>query len=233
MARPPILSVALPSVIGRVLSIQSHTVQGYVGNKSSVFPLQLLGFDVDPINSVQFSNHTGYPTFRGQVLDGKQLWDLIEGLEANQLLHYTHLLTGESALIQMTAMLAMMQHHRKKVPIIVHNESEQAHKIYSEETKKQSIPVITAWQLNERMYGELQGLNKQETADRFGKEQVHEWRRSYDIPPPNGESLEMCAERAVAYFKDQAGGEDEAGRGRRPRRRLQEVSPGEGGSVQG
>ena len=51
-------------------------------------------------------------------------------------------------------------------------------------------------------YGELQGLNKQETADRFGKEKVHEWRRSYDIPPPNGESLEMCAERAVAYFKD-------------------------------
>jgi 2,3-bisphosphoglycerate-dependent phosphoglycerate mutase len=52
-------------------------------------------------------------------------------------------------------------------------------------------------------YGELQGLNKQETADRFGKDQVHEWRRSYDIPPPNGESLEMCAERAVSYFKDQ------------------------------
>lgn len=51
-------------------------------------------------------------------------------------------------------------------------------------------------------YGELQGLNKQETADRYGKEQVHEWRRSYDIPPPNGESLEMCADRAVAYFKE-------------------------------
>ncbi|XP_072980943.1 2,3-bisphosphoglycerate-dependent phosphoglycerate mutase 1-like [Typha angustifolia] len=107
---------------------------------------------------------------------------------------------------QMTAMLAMTQHRRKKVPIVLHNESEKAHKwsqIFSEETKKQSIPVITAWQLNERMYGELQGLNKQETADRFGKEKVHEWRRSYDIPPPNGESLEMCAERAVAYFKEQ------------------------------
>lgn len=51
-------------------------------------------------------------------------------------------------------------------------------------------------------YGELQGLNKQETADRYGKEKVHEWRRSYDIPPPNGESLEMCAERAVAYFRE-------------------------------
>ncbi|XP_004500609.1 2,3-bisphosphoglycerate-dependent phosphoglycerate mutase 1-like [Cicer arietinum] len=112
-----------------------------------------------------------------------------------------------SALIraQMTAMLAMTQHRRRKVPIVMHNESEQAKawsQVFSEDTKKQSIPVIAAWQLNERMYGELQGLNKQETADRYGTEQVHEWRRSYDIPPPNGESLEMCAERAVAYFRD-------------------------------
>ncbi|KAL9689730.1 hypothetical protein QQ045_010119 [Rhodiola kirilowii] len=70
------------------------TYKGYVGNKSAVFPLQILGYDVDPINSVQFSNHTGYPTFKGQVLNGQQLWDLIEGLEANDLLYYTHLLTG-------------------------------------------------------------------------------------------------------------------------------------------
>ncbi|CAI5983391.1 unnamed protein product, partial [Closterium sp. NIES-65] len=74
------LSVALHGG-GRVLSIQSHTVQGYVGNKAAVFPLQLLGFDVDPINSVQLSNHTGYPTWKGQILDGEQLWALIEGLE--------------------------------------------------------------------------------------------------------------------------------------------------------
>ncbi|XP_062098831.1 2,3-bisphosphoglycerate-dependent phosphoglycerate mutase 1-like [Humulus lupulus] len=106
---------------------------------------------------------------------------------------------------QMTAMLAMTQHSRKKVPIIIHKESEQAEawtQIYSEDTKKQSIPVITSWQLNERMYGELQGLNKQETAERYGKEKVHEWRRSFDIPPPSGESLEMCSERAVAYFRE-------------------------------
>jgi hypothetical protein len=51
-------------------------------------------------------------------------------------------------------------------------------------------------------YGDLQGLNKKETAEKYGKEQVHEWRRSYDISPPNGESLEMCSRRAVAYFKD-------------------------------
>ncbi|KAL9682873.1 hypothetical protein QQ045_014683 [Rhodiola kirilowii] len=112
-----------------------------------------------------------------------------------------------SALIraQMTAMLAMTQHRRKKVPIVLHDGNEQGRvwtQIYSEETKKQSIPVVRAWQLNERMYGELQGLNKQETADKYGKEKVHEWRRSFDIPPPNGESLEMCAERAVAYFRE-------------------------------
>nr|XP_027191340.1 uncharacterized protein LOC101500018 isoform X2 [Cicer arietinum] len=103
------------------------------------------------------------------------------------------------------AMLAMTQHHQKKVPIIMHNESEQAttwSQVYSETTIKQSIPVITTWQLNERMYGELQGLNKKETAERYGKEQVHEWRRSYDIQPPKGESLEMCLRRAVTYFKE-------------------------------
>ncbi|KAL0551469.1 hypothetical protein IC582_010557 [Cucumis melo] len=89
---------------------------GYVGNKSAVLPLQLLGYDLDPINSVQFSNHAGkmilfvhsnslrtlrlnyircgYPTFKGQVFNGGQLWDLIEGLEENELLYYPHLLTG-------------------------------------------------------------------------------------------------------------------------------------------
>eukprot|EP00249_Psilotum_nudum_P009346 c21869_g1_i1 orf=211-1233(+) len=113
-----------------------------------------------------------------------------------------------SALIraQMTAMLAMTQHRNKKVPIILHNDDERDaawSRIFSADTETESIPVVTAWQLNERMYGELQGLNKKETAAKFGKRKVHEWRRSYDIPPPNGESLAMCAERAVAYFTEQ------------------------------
>lgn len=55
-------------------------------------------------------------------------------------------------------------------------------------------------------YGELQGLNKAETADKFGADTVKQWRRSYDIPPPNGESLQMTAERAVAYFKAEVRG---------------------------
>ncbi|KAH7299555.1 hypothetical protein KP509_24G017900 [Ceratopteris richardii] len=107
---------------------------------------------------------------------------------------------------QMTAMLAMTKHRKKKVPIVVHKEDDRSiawSRIFSEQTSSEVIPVVTAWQLNERMYGELQGLNKKETAEKYGKKKVHEWRRSYDIPPPNGESLAMCAERAVAYFKDQ------------------------------
>ena len=55
--------------------------------------------------------------------------------------------------------------------------------------------------LNERDYGDLVGLNKQETADKFGKDQVHIWRRSYDTPPPNGESLKDVVERVSPYFK--------------------------------
>ena len=54
------------------------------------------------------------------------------------------------------------------------------------------IPVINSWRLNERHYGALQGLNKAETAAKFGEEQVHIWRRSYDIPPPK---LEKTDER--------------------------------------
>ena len=54
--------------------------------------------------------------------------------------------------------------------------------------------------LNERMYGELQGLNKDECREKFGDEQVHIWRRSYDIPPPRGESLKDTAERVLPYY---------------------------------
>ena len=56
--------------------------------------------------------------------------------------------------------------------------------------------------LNERDYGDLVGLNKAETADKFGKEQVHTWRRSYDTPPPNGESLKDVVDRVSPYFTE-------------------------------
>lgn len=54
--------------------------------------------------------------------------------------------------------------------------------------------------LNERMYGDLQGLNKDECRTKFGEEQVHIWRRSFDVPPPGGESLKNTAERVLPYY---------------------------------
>ncbi len=63
------------------------------------------------------------------------------------------------------------------------------------------IPVHRSWRLNERHYGALQGLNKAETAAKFGAEQVHVWRRSYDVAPPGGESLKDTAARTLPYFE--------------------------------
>lgn len=65
------------------------------------------------------------------------------------------------------------------------------------------IPTKQDERLNERNYGDLQGLNKAETAEIHGSEQVHIWRRSFDVPPPGGESLEMTAERTIPYFVEE------------------------------
>ena len=59
------------------------------------------------------------------------------------------------------------------------------------------------WRLNERNYGALQGLDKAETAEKHGAEQVRIWRRSFDVAPPEGESLEMTAERTIPYFEEE------------------------------
>jgi len=65
----------------------------------------------------------------------------------------------------------------------------------------QELPIKHNKALNERDYGDLSGQNKAEAAEQFGKEQVHMWRRSYDVPPPGGESLKMTAQRVLPYFK--------------------------------
>ena len=63
-----------------ILSIQSHVAYGYVGNKAAVFPLQCMGHDVVDINTVQFSNHTGYGAWTGQVLSPDHIHDIINGI---------------------------------------------------------------------------------------------------------------------------------------------------------
>lgn len=64
-----------------------------------------------------------------------------------------------------------------------------------------NIPVTHSEKLNERMYGDLQGKNKDEAREEFGEEQVHKWRRSFDIAPPGGESLKDTLERVTPYFE--------------------------------
>ena len=75
------------------------------------------------------------------------------------------------------------------------------------------IPTKQDERLNERHYGDLQGLNKAETAEKFGAEQVHIWRRSFDVAPPDGESLEMTAERTIPYFEEEILPDLQAGKG--------------------
>lgn len=105
---------------------------------------------------------------------------------------------------QMTAFLAMAAHHSGKVPVLIHPADSKfgtLGKISSSTTLEKTIPTYAAWELNERMYGDLQGLNKGDTIEKYGLEQVQKWRRSYSIAPPNGESLEMTAERTIPYFE--------------------------------
>ena len=64
------------------------------------------------------------------------------------------------------------------------------------------LPVEQHQALNERMYGELQGLNKAETAKQYGEAQVKLWRRSYDVRPPGGESLQDTADRVLPYYRE-------------------------------
>src|SRR5262249_6800474 len=84
--------------------------------------------------------------------------------------------------------------------------------IILEEIGQSGIPVEKDAALNERHYGDLQGLNKDETAKKFGNEQVHIWRRSYDVAPPNGESLKDTAARTLPYFHNKIVPELKAGK---------------------
>jgi 2,3-bisphosphoglycerate-dependent phosphoglycerate mutase len=74
------------------------------------------------------------------------------------------------------------------------------------------IHVTNNAALNERKYGDLQGLNKAETALKFGDEQVKIWRRSFDIAPPNGESLKDTAARVIPYFEKEIAPKLKAGK---------------------
>jgi 2,3-bisphosphoglycerate-dependent phosphoglycerate mutase len=84
--------------------------------------------------------------------------------------------------------------------------------IIIEEMGANHLPIEKDKALNERMYGDLQGLNKDETRKKFGDEQVKLWRRSYDVAPPNGESLKDTAKRVLPYYESKIKPDLEAGK---------------------
>ncbi|WP_295853232.1 2,3-bisphosphoglycerate-dependent phosphoglycerate mutase [Tardiphaga sp.] len=69
-----------------------------------------------------------------------------------------------------------------------------------EEMGQTGLPITRDQALNERDYGDLAGLNKDDAREKWGEEQVHQWRRSYDIPPPGGESLKDTLARTLPYY---------------------------------
>ena len=79
----------------RFLSLQSHVAYGYVGNRAATFPLQRLGHEVWAVNTVEFSNHTGYGAWRGRVASAEQVAEIVQGIEAlGQFSRCDGLLTG-------------------------------------------------------------------------------------------------------------------------------------------
>jgi len=84
--------------------------------------------------------------------------------------------------------------------------------IILDEIGQKNLPVEKDQALNERMYGDLQGLNKDETRKQYGEEQVKLWRRSYDTQPPNGESLKDTAARVLPYWETKIVPELKAGK---------------------
>lgn len=81
-----------------------------------------------------------------------------------------------------------------------------------EELGQVGLETVRDQALNERDYGDLSGLNKDDAREKWGEEQVHIWRRSYDIPPPGGESLKDTADRVLPYYKEKIWRELAAGR---------------------
>lgn len=96
----------------------------------------------------------------------------------------------------------LVESNIEKTPIFKHeNERVSKWELNYSGNPENEIYIYQSVELAERYYGDLQGLNKQKTREEYGNEQVHLWRRSYDINPPNGESLKDTCDRTTPYYK--------------------------------
>jgi len=136
-------------------------------------------------------------------LDEEGIQESIRGGEKIRHIPIDVVFTSSLIRAQMTVALALLHHGSGKVPVFLHpgeGRLESWGKMHGH-AHEETIPVYSLPELNERMYGALQGLNKAETAQKFGEAQVKRWRRSFDEVPPEGESLAMTAARTLPCFE--------------------------------
>jgi 2,3-bisphosphoglycerate-dependent phosphoglycerate mutase len=98
--------------------------------------------------------------------------------------------------------VARLFENNEKYPIFMHLDGGRNQKwAHHTDIGENDFPVLVSESLNERYYGDLQGLNKDEIKKKYGEEKVHLWRRGYDVAPPGGESLKDVAKRTVPFYK--------------------------------
>lgn len=130
------------------------------------------------------------------IEEAKKVGDLLENVE------FDVVFTSNLIRAEMSAMLILSKNKFNKVPYRMHEQDSVNYEIHDKEILKTLLPVFQSDALNERMYGQLQGMNKDVARKKFGEEQVHLWRRSYDQNPPGGESLKMTKARTIPYFEN-------------------------------
>ncbi len=95
----------------------------------------------------------------------------------------------------------LIKSNDERTPVIYHEEKRIRDWEHHTSDPNSEIPTYMSVDLAERYYGDLQGLNKQKTREEYGDEQVHLWRRSFDVKPPGGECLKDTADRTIPYYE--------------------------------
>ena len=129
-------------------------------------------------------------------LSKRGVTEAIEAGKALSQIKFDALFTSRLSRAQMTLQLALLENKDQRTLYFEHKD----HKYFHGVDEKNSLKVHVSEELNERFYGDLQGKEKTAFKESVGEELFQQYRRSYDIPPPNGESLKMTINRTLPYF---------------------------------
>ncbi|MFT4326752.1 MAG: 2,3-bisphosphoglycerate-dependent phosphoglycerate mutase [Candidatus Woesearchaeota archaeon] len=144
--------------------------------------------------SNKFTGMVDVPLSSGGVYEALLAAQKLEGL------NFDIAFTSELVRAQETLLIILSK--QNACGIFQHKEGKgKAWAHYTKKLDDHEIPIIADFALNERYYGDLQGLNKKAAQKKFGSEKVFLWRRSFDVPPPHGECLKDVCERTIPYFE--------------------------------